>query len=238
MLEAALKSSILYGCESWLNRDLRPVEKLYTWGIKQLFGVRMTTFTDVCSLNSGTHHSSPLYFQNRESFFQRLWKVRRDMLDDPWAQAVRLTMTHNTPTNTHINSPINDSVDGIALSIKAMKLSIVNSISSRRQSYLLMNPSLTVHDIYRSRGNINEIHRIAFSRLQVTGHNLAIETGRWNQRGRGRLEVAERMCPCGAVQAELHVIDVSPMTRDVRAQYNFTSWAQIEECDAQYPTAE
>ncbi len=31
IFEAALMSSILYGCESWFNGDLRPIEKLYNW---------------------------------------------------------------------------------------------------------------------------------------------------------------------------------------------------------------
>ena len=43
MFEAALMSTILYGCESLLEGDLRPIAKLYNWGIKQLLGVRMTT---------------------------------------------------------------------------------------------------------------------------------------------------------------------------------------------------
>lgn len=53
MFEAALISSILYGCESWFDGDLRPAEKLYNWGIKQLLGVRMTTCTDICYLELG-----------------------------------------------------------------------------------------------------------------------------------------------------------------------------------------
>ena len=179
-----------------------------------------------------------IILSKQRKLFQRLWKERRNMSDDPWAHTVRLTMTYNTPINTYINNLINNSVDDVAVGIESIKLSIANSTSSRRQSYLIMNPSLTAHAIYKSRGNMNELHRIAFSRLWVIGHNLAIETGRWNRRGWGRLEVAERLCPCGAVQTELHVLESCPLTRDVRAQYNFTSWAQIIESDAQYPTAE
>ena len=73
-------------------------------------------------------------------------------------------------------------------------------------------------DVYKCQSNINELHGTAFSFLRVIGHNLAIETGRWNRRGRGRLEVAERLCPCGAVQTELHVLESYPLTQDVRVQ--------------------
>ena len=50
IFDAALMSAILYGCESWLNADLRPVMKLYHVSIKQLLGVRGTTCNDLCYL--------------------------------------------------------------------------------------------------------------------------------------------------------------------------------------------
>ena len=48
VFEAALMSSLLYGCESWLNADLKPIVRLYNWCIKQLLGVRENTCNDVC----------------------------------------------------------------------------------------------------------------------------------------------------------------------------------------------
>ena len=50
VFDAALMSSVLYGCESWLSGDLKPVMKLYHWGLKQLLGVRSTTCNDLCFL--------------------------------------------------------------------------------------------------------------------------------------------------------------------------------------------
>ena len=38
VFHAALVSTMLYGCESWLNGDVKPVHKLYMWCIKQLLG--------------------------------------------------------------------------------------------------------------------------------------------------------------------------------------------------------
>ena len=74
--------------------------------------------------------------------------------------------------------------------------------------------------------------------MRVIGHSLAIETGRWNRRGRGRLKVAERLCPCGAVQTELHVLESCPLTQDVRTSYNFHSFNQLIRIDSQFPVAE
>lgn len=100
-----------------------------------------------------------------------------------------------------------------------------------------MNSSLTVYHIFNSRGKVNELHRVAFSRLRVISHNLAIETGRWNRRGRGRMEVEERLCPCGAVQTEMHVLETCPITRPVRDAYNFMSWREIIDPDAEFAVA-
>ncbi len=47
VFDAALVSTLLYGCESWLGADVKPI-KLYNWGIKQLLGVRKSTPNNIC----------------------------------------------------------------------------------------------------------------------------------------------------------------------------------------------
>ena len=46
-------STILYGCESWLDVDIRPVRKLYNWSLKNLLDVRLSTCNDVCYVEAG-----------------------------------------------------------------------------------------------------------------------------------------------------------------------------------------
>ena len=98
---------------------------------------------------------------------------------------------------------------------------ILLSNSSRCEVYKYMNPSLSVHPVYRVRHNINEFHRLSFTRSRVSGHNLGIETGRWNRRGRGRIPVEERLCECGSVQTEQHVIQDCPKSLQIRDTYHF-----------------
>ena len=50
VLEAAFMSSILYGCESWLNVSLKPVETMYLKAVKALLGVRITTPNNLSDL--------------------------------------------------------------------------------------------------------------------------------------------------------------------------------------------
>ncbi|MPC30947.1 hypothetical protein E2C01_024219 [Portunus trituberculatus] len=61
-------------------------------------------------------------------------------------------------------------------------------------TYKEINPYLELHDIYTERHAINDLLRISFTKLRLSEHNLAIETGRRNRIGRGRLPVEERIC--------------------------------------------
>ena len=53
VFDSCILSTLLYGCESWLNADLKPVSKLYNRALKQILGVRLTTCNDVCYIESG-----------------------------------------------------------------------------------------------------------------------------------------------------------------------------------------
>ena len=50
VFEVAFMSTLFYGCESWLGGDLKLINKLYMWCVKQLLGVRKTTCNDLCLL--------------------------------------------------------------------------------------------------------------------------------------------------------------------------------------------
>ena len=98
----------------------------------------------------------------------------------------------------------------------------------RRKVYNeIINTDLCTHSIYSVKHNIYESHRIAFTRFRVSSHMLAVETGRWNRRGRGRLPMKERLCYCGLVQSEEHVISFCPLSQTLRDIYGFTCMNDI-----------
>ena len=103
-----------------------------------------------------------------------------------------------------------------------------------------MNPAMDVHPVYQHRSSspMEECHRPAFTRLCVSAHSLAIETGRWNRGGRGRLPVEERLCGCGAVQDELHVVEACPLTEHLRQEYGFRTYVELIPADSQLPATE
>ena len=105
-----------------------------------------------------------------------------------------------------------------------MKTNIRQSDSSRRRVYCnSINGDLSTHSIYSTKHNIYEPYRIAFTRFRISSHNLAVETGRWNRRGRGRLPMEERLCSCGYIQSEEHVISSCPLSQSLRDNYNFAN---------------
>lgn len=83
---------------------------------------------------------------------------------------------------------------------------------SKFQTYLLINPNLVINDIYIDKANsIPEYQRINFSRLRLSSHNLKIETGRWS-----RIPREERLCNCGILQTEYHIIFDCSNTKTIR----------------------
>ena len=97
---------------------------------------------------------------------------------------------------------------------------IVRSDSARRQTYKDIN-------VYRIRHTISENQRLSFTRFRVSGLSLMCETGRWNRRGRGRLPLDERVCLCGDVQTERHVVENCVWTHHITDTYNFTTMEHL-----------
>ena len=78
---------------------------------------------------------------------------------------------------------------------------------------------------------IPEVHRISYTRFRLSSHSLAIETGRWNRRGRGTLPREEHLCPCQVVQDEVRVVTDCPISRQLRDNYNQLTMEKLRESD-------
>ena len=86
---------------------------------------------------------------------------------------------------------------------------------SRRMTYQIINPDMTVHRIYRERC----VSVVTTQRVRQAG-GAAVE-------GRGRLPLEERVCPCGNVQTEQHVIEQCPLTQHIRELYQFSTMKEL-----------
>ena len=98
------------------------------------------------------------------------------------------------------------------VNLEALRSKISGSESSRRKTYYEFNPQLTHHIIYTE--NVPEYLRIAFTRIRLGSHRLKIETGRW-----ARIPIEERLCTCGAVQNESHVLLHCPVSDPFRRHF-------------------
>ena len=223
VFHAAVMSSILYGCESWLNGNIKPMEKLYNMCIKHLLGVRKNTTNTLCLVELGCPPLKALVAQRQRKFFKRMWAERVNMIDDPFFFAIQLVRNSNITTGRHINDLINNDFDDVGQSMNNLHQEIINSQSSKCIYYKEINPNMHIHDIYINKSKVNELERISWSKLRLCAHSLAIETGRWNRRGRGRLPIDERLCQCGLVQTEFHVFEECVLSQHFRQMYNVTS---------------
>ena len=117
------------------------------------------------------------------------------MNDDAWSHAVTLVMEATIPTGRFINDLISQEKDDIGEAISTLRASVAASNCSRKTTYFSLNPDFTVHDLYLTRKFIDDLHRASFIKIRVCRHSLAVETGTWNRRARGRLSLEERLCP-------------------------------------------
>ena len=186
--------------------------------------VRLTTCNDLCYIESGYAPLKAIVKNKQRKFFVNMHHDRVTMQDDPLGFVIKLVLNSRYNTKRYLHDLINNSnVDDFQHEIELLKTNLRLSESSRRVVYCRdINANLSVHNLYLTKSNIFEVHRVAFTRLRVSSHSLAVETGRWNRRGRGRLPMEERLCSCGAVQSEEHVMSFCPLSQHIRDEYSFT----------------
>jgi len=66
--------------------------------------------------------------------------------------------------------------------------------------------------------------RVYAIRLRLSSHKLAIEMGRWS-----RIPREDRLCPCGVIQTEQHVICHCPLSDHIPSQFSAVSFSNIAE---------
>ena len=233
VMNACLMTSLLYGCESWLNGDVRPIRKLYLMCVKALLGVRSTTSTDMCLVELGLPEVQALVRERQKTLLKSLSRSRLGMNDDPFMFAFDLALNSRTHTARHLRSLLDEAENVVQRSLQDAKARVAANPrhSSRLTWYSAVNPHGTVHSVYSQASQVNELERVSWTRLRLSSNSLAIEQGWWNRRGRGRLPVEERLCVCGAVQDEKHIIEHCPRTQHLREQFNFSTVNELMRLD-------
>ena len=180
VFDADLILTILYGCESWVGNDLKPIIKLYRWSVKQQLGVRKSTCDNLSLVKLGYPSLKAFVTSKKRKFFSKMWQERSAMRDDPLIHAITVIRNYDVPVKRILDSFLFDDIDDVQLDLDNIKDNVCNSDSSRIQFHKSINPDCNVHPIYSSNIKVNELERISWTQMRVSAHSLAIESGRWN----------------------------------------------------------
>ena len=219
VVDACFYTSLLYGCESWLEERVSPeLEQLYMKGIKRLLGVRSQTTTDVALLESGYPSLRALLKSRQKVFLEKMVKERENMDDDPFMHVLRLTMSNNTTMAAYIRS-LQTCPNFIDADKRARIERVRSSTRTKSATYASINPTFEIHPVYQHGVEaVDDYLRITFTRFRTSSHRLKVETGRWSRIPRER-----RLCQCGeGVQTEKHVLVECELTRGIREKYGQT----------------
>ena len=108
VLDACFVSSILYAGETWLTSDLKALESMYTTAIKALLGVRKSTCTDLCLIESGYPTLKALVMKRRIDFLKKT--IPHLDREDPLRRALDLCEKANTNGYKYLMKVINTGV--------------------------------------------------------------------------------------------------------------------------------
>ena len=209
VLMAAIISSLLYGCESWLTDNLKDVEKIYISAVKSLLGVRETTRSDTVLLEAGMPSLKQLVKKRTSAFLKKELRADRTT-ETPLMKIFRICEAKRTGGFRFLSNILNPAAQS-----RSVAQDFEQQASSKAVTYRSINPTLSVHEAYTTSDYIDERQRIVFTKFRLSSHHLKIETGRW-----ARLAVEDRVCGCGtAIQDEPHVLLRCIKTKEVRRKF-------------------
>ena len=209
VVDAAFMSSILYGCESWLNMSLKPVEKVYNSAIKSLLGVRKTSTNQLCLLEGGFKPLAGLVKDRQKKFFDKM-ASRTAHHQDPFSHAMEIVNSFNKPMSKYITS-IKDGSNFALTELQGIKELVSSASGTKFRTYVQLNPDFAVHALYSpSAPVLPDYLRITFSRYRLSSHRLRVEIGRYQGTPHD-----QRVCSCGiGVQDEQHIF-VCPRVKEL-----------------------
>ena len=214
VMDAAVVSSVFYGCETWLTSNPKYAIGMYNKMIKCLLGVRENTSPKLCQIESGKQPAKYVINKRLKSFIRK--KMQNRDMEEPFQIVYEMCKNANSKGFKFLQKVIND--NGAGDSLEKIATTIRNNVTATKfQTYCSeLNPELEVHDAYGKSVYIPDYVRIPFTRLRVMSHNLKIETGRWNRTAR-----EGRVCQCDrrSVQTEKHVLLECPLSAHVRLRY-------------------
>ena len=229
---AAFNSAIFYGSETWMSSNLKVANNVYLSSLRDLLGVRKTVCSDLVYLESGEPSATAFITRKQRKFLKKL-QSRPDYDRSYFATFINKAIEVRSPMGIYIEQLRRSEEDPVLTERQVLKTRVNgNTESSRRMTYKQLNPDLESPTVYRNQNLlIPEHYRIAYTRLRLSSHHLRIETGRWSRMPRER-----RLCQCGSVQDEIHVVLHCPLLQNIRDGFpriNFNSVKEVMTHDSE-----
>ena len=222
VLQGAVNSSLLYSCESWLTNSLQCVDTAILGCIKSLLGVRTQTCTELVYIESGFCPASATVKNRQRKFMNKLFN-RNDYDELPVGKAMQLAQQEKTPAAQYIEKLMAHTASFEDQARISIRDKVSSSTRTRMSTYRELNRDLDLHAVYDCKSfYIPEAARISFSRMRLSSHYLRIETGRWS-----RVVREQRLCICGEIQTETHVLINCPETEALRTQYQSLDYTNL-----------
>ena len=222
VLESALLSSVLYGAEAWVsNSGIKQANSLYLAMLKVLLGVRPSAPTNLVLSEIDVPSLSARVKSAQKNFLEKLLKSREKMDDDPFIAIWQMCKQEKSKAFKFLSKVLTEE-RLFETDREERWINIQQATGSKFVVYREMNPDLSVHEMYTNK-NISEFDRLVATRIRLSSHELAIEKGRWSRTPR-----ESRLCNCGEIQTEVHVVCFCPITDVVRASYPELNFQSLE----------
>ena len=217
VLNACLKSSVLFGCEIWANSKIETLECCYRKAIKNALSVRPSVNNEIAYIESGQY---PLVCDVKSHQLKFWLKLQDDATSQPnsyMSRLINLGIEKKIPYIRYYKKLVDTYVSGNACKTKLQQqfrstwTTRIEQCSLRDNEnklgvYKQINPDL-VPCTYEQ--PVPEFERIHITRFRTGSHNLYIEKGRHSRIPRER-----RLCTCKTdIQTLNHVIFTCPLTK-------------------------
>ena len=97
VLNTCVNSSLTYGCETWANHSIEPIEKLHRKGLKIALGVRDNTPSDILYTETGHLPLMPYVKSRQLKFWSDLCRDRTDHPGSPLSRLILSAINQNLP---------------------------------------------------------------------------------------------------------------------------------------------
>ena len=173
---SCMQSAVLYGCETWLTPSLSCLSRPFLRTVKEMLGVRPQTYTSAIIVETGIWEPKALIHARQKRLLSKL-RASSHYQGSPVQQAICMAVEARCPMGRHICKYLDalqqpPDLDNIKYHTKL----ILNNPSSKPATYLVINPTLSVHPMYCAM-DVCERERISASRLRLGSSKSWLEDG-------------------------------------------------------------